>query len=115
MRIRDWSSDVCSSDLLIPLIIVRALAGKPLPLYGDGQNVRDWLYVQDHASAVRQVLYKGKVGETYNVGGRNEKNNMDVVKVVCEILDSINTRNDGKSYANQNVFVKDRQGNDRRY
>src|SRR3546814_17502523 len=92
-----------------------AWAGKALPLYGDGQNVRDWLYGQDHARAVRHVLHKGKGGETYNVGGCNEKSNVEVVKVVCEILDRINPRNDGKSYASQIAFVKDRLGPDRRY
>ena len=100
---------------LIPLMIVNALAGKPLPIYGDGQQVRDWLYVRDHCSAIRRVLKAGKVGETYNVGDWNEKANIDIVKTVCALLDELRPRQDGKFYAQQISFVTDRPGHDRRY
>ena len=102
-------------EKLIPLMIHNALAGKPLPVYGDGQNVRDWLYVLDHCSAIRRVLDGGQVGETYNVGGWNEIRNLDVVNTVCAILDEEKPRADGKPYREQLTFVKDRPGHDRRY
>jgi len=102
-------------EKLIPLIIHNALAGKPLPIYGDGQQVRDWLYVKDHASAIRRVLESGVVGETYNVGGWNEKPNLDVVHTLCMILDELSPRADGKSYGEQITYVTDRPGHDRRY
>lgn len=102
-------------EKLIPLCIRNALAGQPLPVYGDGQQVRDWLYVKDHCSAIRRVLEAGKVGETYNVGGWNEKANLDVVHVLCAILDDLHPRTDGLSYSTQITFVKDRPGHDRRY
>ncbi len=102
-------------EKLIPLVILNALGNKPLPIYGDGQQVRDWLYVGDHCAAIREVLAKGKLGETYNIGGWNEKTNIDVVKTICTILDELRPRADGKSYAEQITFVKDRPGHDRRY
>ena len=102
-------------EKLIPLVIHNALAGKPLPIYGDGQQVRDWLYVKDHASAIRRVLEAGKVGETYNVGGWNEKPNLDVVHTLCAILDELSPRSDGRSYREQITYVTDRPGHDRRY
>jgi dTDP-glucose 4,6-dehydratase len=94
---------------------MNALNGKPLPIYGDGQQVRDWLYVKDHCSAIRRVLEAGIPGETYNVGGWNEKPNLDVVKTICSILDKRKPRTDGASYASQITFVTDRPGHDRRY
>jgi dTDP-glucose 4,6-dehydratase len=102
-------------EKLIPLMIHNALAGKPLPVYGDGQNVRDWLYVRDHCTAIRRVLEAGTVGETYNVGGSNEIKNLDVVELVCAILDREQPRSDGRAYREQLRFVKDRPGHDRRY
>lgn len=102
-------------EKLIPLVILNALNSKPLPIYGDGQQIRDWLYVGDHCSAIREVLAKGKLGETYNIGGWNEKANLDVVKTICQILDELKPRADSKSYAEQITFVKDRPGHDRRY
>jgi len=102
-------------EKLIPLLIVNALAGKPLPVYGDGQQIRDWLYVKDHCSAIRCVLEKGKLGEVYNVGGWNEKANLDIVHIVCALLDELRPRADGKSYQEQISFVTDRPGHDRRY
>jgi dTDP-glucose 4,6-dehydratase len=102
-------------EKLIPLVIHNALAGKSLPIYGDGQQVRDWLYVEDHCNAIRQVLGAGQIGETYNVGGGNQKTNLDVVHTLCGILDELRPRNDGKSYKEQIAFVKDRPGHDRRY
>lgn len=102
-------------EKLIPLMILNALGGKPLPVYGDGQNVRDWLYVTDHCSAIRLVLDKGRLGETYNVGGRNERTNLDVVNIVCGLLDELKPRADGNSYSTQISFVKDRPGHDQRY
>lgn len=102
-------------EKLIPLVILNALNGKPLPIYGDGQQIRDWLYVSDHCSAIRRVLEKGQIGETYNVGGWNEKTNLDVVKTICSVLDSLKPREDGQSYAEQITFVTDRPGHDRRY
>ncbi len=102
-------------EKLIPLVILNAINLKPLPIYGDGQQVRDWLYVGDHCSAIRTVLAKGRLGETYNIGGWNEKANIDVVKTICQILDELKPRADGQSYATQITFVKDRPGHDRRY
>jgi dTDP-glucose 4,6-dehydratase len=102
-------------EKLIPLVIHNALAGKPLPIYGDGQQVRDWLYVRDHCSAIRRVLEAGRVGETYNVGGWNEKPNLDVVHTLCAILDELSPRADAKLYAEQITYVTDRLGHDRRY
>jgi dTDP-glucose 4,6-dehydratase len=102
-------------EKLIPLIIVNALAGKPLPVYGDGRQVRDWLYVKDHCSAIRRVLEAGRVGETYNVGGWNEKPNIDIVHTVCGLLDELSPRAGGGSYREQISFVTDRPGHDRRY
>ena len=102
-------------EKLIPLMIVNALAGKALPIYGDGQQVRDWLYVKDHCSAIRRVLEGGRVGETYNVGGWNEKPNLDIVHTVCALLDELRPRGDGKPYREQITYVKDRPGHDRRY
>ena len=102
-------------EKLIPLVIHNALGGKPLPIYGDGQQIRDWLYVKDHCSAIRRVLEAGKVGEVYNVGGWNEKANLDVVHSLCAILDELSPRADGKPYKEQVTYVKDRPGHDRRY
>ena len=102
-------------EKLIPLLIVNSLAGKPLPVYGDGQQIRDWLYVKDHCSAIRCVLEKGKVGETYNVGGWNEKPNLDIVHTVCALLDELRPRTDGKPYKDQITYVTDRPGHNRRY
>lgn len=101
-------------EKLIPLMITNALAGKPLPIYGDGQNVRDWLYVGDHCAAIRRVLEAGTPGETYNVGGWNEKTNLDVVQTLCTLLDELKPRARG-SYLDLVTFVKDRPGHDRRY
>ena len=102
-------------EKLIPLMIVNALAGKALPVYGDGQQIRDWLYVTDHCSAIRRVLDAGRVGETYNIGGWNEMPNLAIVHRVCALLDELRPRADGKSYADQISFVSDRPGHDRRY
>ena len=102
-------------EKLIPLVILNALDGKPLPVYGDGKQIRDWLYVEDHARALYLVATTAKVGETYNIGGHNEKQNIDVVKMICTILDNIKPRTDGQSYIQQITFVKDRPGHDLRY
>ncbi len=102
-------------EKLIPLVIHNALAGKPLPIYGDGQQIRDWLYVKDHCSAIRRVLESGKVGEVYNVGGWNEKPNLEVVHTLCTILDELSPRSDGKPYKEQITYIQDRPGHDRRY
>ena len=102
-------------EKLIPLCIFNALKGKPLPIYGDGQQIRDWLYVKDHCNAIRTVLEKGRLGETYNVGGWNEKTNLDVVKTLCNILDQLKPKADGSKYADQISFVNDRPGHDKRY
>jgi dTDP-glucose 4,6-dehydratase len=102
-------------EKLIPLMIHSALQGKPLPVYGDGKNVRDWLYVGDHCTAIRVVLARGRVGETYNIGGWNERNNLEVVQTLCDILDALKPRSDGTSYRAQISFVADRPGHDRRY
>ncbi len=101
-------------EKLIPLMIQHALDGKALPIYGDGKNVRDWLYVRDHCTAIRVVLAKGRVGETYNVGGWNEKTNLEVVDTLCALLDELKPKATG-SYRDQITFVKDRPGHDRRY
>lgn len=102
-------------EKLIPLVIHNALAGKPLPIYGNGQQIRDWLYVEDHCAAIRRVLEAGRVGEVYNIGGWNEKPNIEVVKTLCRILDVKKPRTDGQPYANQITFVEDRLGHDQRY
>jgi dTDP-glucose 4,6-dehydratase len=102
-------------EKLIPLIIVNAQAGKPLPVYGDGQQIRDWLYVKDHCSALRRVLEAGALGETYNIGGGNEKPNLEIVHTVCALLDELKPRADGKQYKEQVTYVPDRPGHDRRY
>jgi dTDP-glucose 4,6-dehydratase len=102
-------------EKLIPLVIARALAGEPLPVYGDGRQVRDWLYVSDHCEAIRTVLAGGRVGETYNIGGNAEKQNIEVVKAICALLDERRPREDGKPRESQITFVADRPGHDRRY
>ena len=102
-------------EKLIPLVIHNALSGKPLPIYGDGQQIRDWLYVKDHCLAIACVLDKGVVGETYNVGGNNEKTNLEVVQTICATLDQLRPLKNGKTYSDQITFVKDRPGHDRRY
>ena len=102
-------------EKLIPLMIVNALSSKPLPIYGDGQQIRDWLYVCDHCSAIRRVLETGKLGETYNIGGWNEKPNIEIVHTICDLLDEIQPRSDGASYRTQITTVTDRPGHDRRY
>jgi len=102
-------------EKLIPLVIAKAIAGEPLPVYGDGRNVRDWLYVGDHCTAIRAVLERGRVGETYNVGGDAERENIEVVNVICALLDERRPREDGKPRNSQITYVKDRPGHDRRY
>jgi dTDP-glucose 4,6-dehydratase len=102
-------------EKLIPLMILNALEGKSLPVYGNGQNVRDWLYVEDHCRAILKVLEKGRPGEKYNIGGHNEKTNLDIVHTLCDILDDKRPRFDGKAYREQITFVKDRPGHDLRY
>jgi dTDP-glucose 4,6-dehydratase len=102
-------------EKLIPLMIVNALAGKPLPVYGDGMQVRDWLYVKDHCSAIRRVLEAGRLGEVYNIGGWNEKPNIEIVHTVCALLDELRPKADGTPYSTQITTVKDRPGHDRRY
>ena len=102
-------------EKLIPLVIAKALAGEPLPVYGDGKQVRDWLFVADHCEAIRTVLAKGRVGETYNVGGNSEKQNIEVVKAICALLDQRRPREDGKPRESQIAYVADRPGHDRRY
>ena len=102
-------------EKFIPLCILNALKDKPLPIYGDGKQIRDWLYVKDHSSAIREVLKQGEIGETYNVGGWNEKTNLEVIETLCTILDELKPKQDGKNYADQITFVKDRPGHDRRY
>jgi dTDP-glucose 4,6-dehydratase len=101
-------------EKLIPLVILNAINGKNLPIYGDGQQIRDWLYVKDHCSAIRRVLELGQLGQTYNIGGWNEKTNLEVVRTICQILDTIKPKQNG-SYADQITYVKDRPGHDRRY
>lgn len=102
-------------EKLIPLVIAKAIAGEPLPIYGDGMNVRDWLYVGDHCSAIRAVLEGGRIGETYNVGGDAERPNIEVVNTICALLDERRPREDGKPRNSQITYVKDRPGHDRRY
>ena len=102
-------------EKLIPLMIVNALAGERLPVYGDGMQIRDWLYVSDHCAAIRRVLDAGRPGETYNIGGWNEKPNLDIVRAIVGLLDELRPRNDGKSYGDQIAYVADRPGHDRRY
>ncbi|WP_283192605.1 dTDP-glucose 4,6-dehydratase [Rhizobium sp. AN80A] len=102
-------------EKLIPLVIHNALKGRPLPIYGDGMQIRDWLYVTDHCSAIRRVLEAGRLGETYNIGGWNERANLHVVTTLCEVLDELQPRSDGKKYSEQIAFVTDRPGHDRRY
>jgi dTDP-glucose 4,6-dehydratase len=102
-------------EKLIPLMIVNALAGKPLPVYGDGLQVRDWLYVKDHCSAIRRVLDAGRPGEVYNIGGWNEKPNIEIVHTVCALLDELRPKADGTPYSTQITTVKERPGHDRRY
>ena len=102
-------------EKLIPLMIVNALSAKPLPIYGDGQQVRDWLYVTDHCSAIRRVLEAGRPGEVYNIGGWNEKTNLQIVHTLCDLLDELQPRADGQSYRTQIQHVTDRPGHDRRY
>ena len=102
-------------EKLIPLCIMNALSGKQLPVYGDGQQIRDWLFVEDHTRGIRTVLEQGRLGETYNIGGWNEKANLDVVKLICNLLDELQPRADGVSYSTQIAFVTDRPGHDRRY
>ena len=102
-------------EKLIPLMIVKALAGEPLPVYGAGDQVRDWLYVEDHVRALRAVFERGEVGRSYNIGGHNERQNIEVVRSVCAILDELSPRTDGRSYAEQITSVTDRPGHDKRY
>ena len=102
-------------EKLIPLCILNALNGKPLPIYGDGQQIRDWLYVKDHGSAIREILNEGHIGDTYNVGGWNEKTNLEAAETLCNFLDELKPKADGSKYKNQITFVKDRPGHDRRY
>ena len=102
-------------EKLIPLMIVNALADKPLPVYGDGLQIRDWLYVTDHCAAIRRVLEAGGVGEVYNIGGNNECTNIEIVRRICALLDELRPRQDGKSYAEQITHITDRPGHDRRY
>jgi dTDP-glucose 4,6-dehydratase len=102
-------------EKLIPLCILNALQGKSLPIYGDGQHIRDWLFVKDNCCAIRLILEEGKLGEIYNIGSRNEKTNLEVVETLCDILDELKPKVDGSSYTNQIIFVKDRLGHDKRY
>lgn len=103
------------NEKLIPTIIPKALSNQPIPIYGDGTNVRDWLYVLNHANGIELVFHKGRSGETYNIGGRNERTNNQIVDSICALLDSMNTRKDGKSYRDQITSVKDRAGHGKRY
>lgn len=102
-------------EKLIPVVILKALKGDPIPVYGKGENIRDWLYVGDHAHALYTVIRKGAIGETYNIGGRNERTNLDLVRLLCGLLDEFQPRTDGRSYAEQITFVTDRPGHDLRY
>jgi dTDP-glucose 4,6-dehydratase len=102
-------------EKLIPLVILNALEGKPLPVYGQGQQIRDWLFVEDHARALYTVVTRGQVGETYNIGGHNEKRNIEVVRGICRLLDELRPRSDRQSYATQITHVQDRPGHDMRY
>jgi dTDP-glucose 4,6-dehydratase len=103
------------NEKLIPTIIRKAISGQPIPIYGDGMNVRDWLYVLDHAKGIDLTFHKGASGDTYNIGGRNERTNNQIVNTICEVLDSTKPRSDGKSYKKQISYVKDRAGHDKRY
>ena len=103
------------NEKLIPTIIRKALAGENIPIYGDGKNIRDWLYVIDHCAGIYLIYHRGKAGETYNIGGRNERTNLQIVDTICTILDDQRPRTDGKSYKELITFVKDRAGHDRRY
>lgn len=103
------------NEKLIPTIIRKALAGENIPIYGDGKNIRDWLYVIDHCAGIDLIYHRGKAGETYNIGGRNERTNLQIVDTICNILDDQRPRKDGKSYKELITFVKDRAGHDRRY
>ncbi|HXP15519.1 MAG TPA: GDP-mannose 4,6-dehydratase, partial [Terriglobales bacterium] len=102
-------------EKLIPLMILNGCAGKPLPVYGDGQNVRDWLFVEDHCEAIRRVLAKGRAGETYNIGGRSEKRNLEIVETICAMLDESCPGDPVVPHRELITFVKDRPGHDRRY
>lgn len=102
-------------EKLIPVVILKALQGEPIPVYGKGENIRDWLYVCDHVEALYTVVSKGHIGETYNIGGSNERSNIELVRLLCEILDDLKPREDGKSYTKQITFVADRPGHDLRY
>lgn len=102
-------------EKLIPVVILKALRGEPIPVYGKGENIRDWLYVGDHADALHTVISRGRCGETYNIGGNNERRNIDLVRLLCGILDELQPRADGKSYSEQITFVADRPGHDLRY
>ena len=103
------------TEKLIPLMISNAIDGKKLPIYGDGKNIRDWLYVDDHCSAIIKILEKGRVGETYNIGGNSEKNNNEIVSEICKILDAFSPKEDKTSYSSQIEYIKDRAGHDFRY
>ena len=103
------------NEKLIPTIIRNALSGQPIPIYGDGRNIRDWLFVLDHATGIDKVFHDGKSGETYNIGGRNERTNNQIAATICSLLDKERPRSDGRSYSDQITFVKDRAGHDRRY
>lgn len=102
-------------EKLIPVVILKALRGDPIPVYGKGENIRDWLYVEDHAEALLAAVEKGRVAQTYCIGGKNERRNIDLVRLLCQILDDLRPRSDGKSYADQIAFVQDRPGHDMRY
>jgi dTDP-glucose 4,6-dehydratase len=102
-------------EKLIPVVILKALRGDPIPVYGKGENVRDWLYVGDHAEALHTVVARGRPGDTYNIGGNNERRNIDLVRLLCSLLDELRPRADGRSYAEQITFVADRPGHDLRY
>jgi dTDP-glucose 4,6-dehydratase len=102
-------------EKLIPVVILKALRGDPIPVYGKGENIRDWLYVGDHVEALHAVIAKGRIGQTYNIGGNNERKNIDLVQLLCTLLDELRPRNDGKSYAEQITYVTDRPGHDLRY
>ena len=102
-------------EKLIPVVILKALRGDPIPVYGKGENIRDWLYVGDHAEALHTVIAKGRIGETYNIGGNNERQNIDLVRLLCSLLDELRPREDGKKYDEQITFVTDRPGHDLRY
>jgi dTDP-glucose 4,6-dehydratase len=102
-------------EKLIPVVILKALRGDPIPVYGKGENIRDWLYVGDHADALHTVIAKGRIGQTYNIGGNNERQNIDLVRLLCELLDELKPRADGGAYADQITFVTDRPGHDLRY